>query len=75
MSINNTLLHKAFYSGNISKLQELLNDNTININLQDKNGETVLHIASRKGNKDIVLLLLKYGANIDIKNNFLTKSF
>lgn len=59
----NTLLHIYTNQGNIQKVQELLqkgeNPNTIG-----KGNYTPLEIASYKGFKEIVQLLLEYGANL-----------
>jgi len=38
------------------------------INIADKNGETLLHWAAVKGNKSLVEFLIDKGANIDAKN-------
>lgn len=41
-------------------------------NIKDKdrysNGNTLLHLAAQKGNKEIIELLLQYGANRNLKN-------
>ena len=42
---------------------------TRNIDLQDNNGQTALHIATEQGQVAIVLELLKVGANPNISDN------
>ena len=41
---------------------ELLLDNGADVNAKDKHGNTPLHKATLRGNKDIVELLRKHGA-------------
>lgn len=38
------------------------------INMQDENGQTLLHIACKKGNADMALVLIKNGANVLIQD-------
>ena len=40
------------------------------VNKQDKDGKTALFYAASGGNDDIVMLLLKSGADADIKDRF-----
>ena len=52
-----------------SKMVEMLiQSNEINVNKQDKDGNTALHIACRLCEADIVELLMKKGIDINIKN-------
>ena len=39
------------------------------VNAPDNNGDTALHIAAGKGDKKVVKMLLKYGADDALKNN------
>ena len=39
------------------------------MDIQNKNGETPLHIASRYGCAEIVKFLCEYGANLDIQDD------
>ena len=54
-------LHKAITLGDIKLTEDLLKKT--NPNVQDKEGNTPLHIASKKGYEKIVELLIEYGAN------------
>jgi ankyrin repeat protein len=48
-------------------MTELLIERGADINKQDPNGYTALHLATKAGHKDIVRLLLVKGANRDLK--------
>ncbi|CAD8174575.1 unnamed protein product [Paramecium pentaurelia] len=74
-----TVLHFACLHNNTKLIEitltycrdsNLLNQNQMIefINLQNKDGLTPLHMASFKGNLEIIKLLLQFGANSDIKN-------
>jgi ankyrin repeat protein len=39
------------------------------INLQDKNGDTALHLAATNNNFNVVKQLIDYGADVFLKNN------
>lgn len=58
----NVDLLDASFSGNITRVQEILRTN-VDINCQDKNGFTPLIMASAQGHILIVKLLLLNGAN------------
>ena len=45
-------------------------DAKANINSKDDNGETPLFLAAREGCEDMIRLLLKYGANIYVRNKY-----
>ena len=62
-------LYELCRSGNMSKLHELLKDNTINLDLQNKNGRTALHLACLYGHLSCAELLLENGANFDLEDN------
>ena len=67
--INNALL-AACKDGNISKAQEQL-ERKANVNCIDKkNNKTPLHVASRMGREDLVLVLLNHGANVHAKDKY-----
>lgn len=55
---------------NINTLNILLNKKLININTQNNNGDTPLHIAIQTSNIDICKLLVKIN---DIKNNIINQ--
>jgi ankyrin repeat protein len=61
----NSFLHYCIINNNY-EITEYLLDKGINSNIQNKNGETALLMASRKGYFRFVKLLLQYGANPDI---------
>ena len=42
--------------------------NGANVDIQDKNYETSLHIAARNGNKELALILLRNAANTELEN-------
>jgi len=67
------LLHIAiiFHNGDSRKLPIIvwLVNNGVNLNLQNKKGETALHLAIQNKNLKIVEILLKHGADIHIKDN------
>ena len=45
------------------------------VNLQNESGRTALHYASSKGHTEMVSLLIKHGANVEIKDSLGTNSF
>lgn len=68
---NNTPLHIAAREGNSKEIIELL---CKGLTEEEKNvrnylGETPLHVALKNSNKDTAILLIKDGADINIKNN------
>eukprot|EP01130_Rhizamoeba_saxonica_P010969 TRINITY_DN4533_c0_g1_i1.p1 TRINITY_DN4533_c0_g1~~TRINITY_DN4533_c0_g1_i1.p1 ORF type:complete len:107 (-),score=30.32 TRINITY_DN4533_c0_g1_i1:148-468(-) len=63
-----TLLHWAVDRGNL-ELTEILIDMGSNINFQNENGETPLHIAVLCEYDDIVKLLLEKGADTSVVDN------
>lgn len=42
--------------------------NNADLNHVEDNGDTALHIATKRGNIEIVKMLLDHGAKIDLKN-------
>lgn len=61
-------LHEAAKRGNISFLQECL-DNRVSVNGLDKAGNTPLHWAAHSGNADCLQLLLKSpGCQVNVQN-------
>lgn len=66
---NRTALHfNTLYNGNLDITKVLL-DNKINLDVQDKQGQTALHYAIALGKWDLSLMLVKAGANITLKDN------
>ena len=66
-----TALHYAASCGMVDLVKPLLNKcrSSEFIDATDNNGETALHTAARNGHKNAVKLLLKYGADMSLKNN------
>ena len=56
-------------TGNVEKLEELLDTNADFINLETPNGETALIWAAQNGNTDLIQMLLERGAFIDQQDN------
>lgn len=67
----NPLLFKLVANNNVTHLENILKNNkNININEQDKDGDTPLHIAIFLCNIKIINILLKYNANLLIKDKW-----
>ncbi|KAL5265074.1 hypothetical protein ACHWQZ_G005979 [Mnemiopsis leidyi] len=62
-----TLLHRAAITGDIDKLQFLLEENEIDVNSKDNAGWTPLHEACIKKHVECARLLLEYGAEVNAK--------
>lgn len=66
----NTPLYNVVNRGYLSSMVKLLTDKNIDVNkVNTKTGSTPLLIATIKGYKKLIPLLLKKGANINISNN------
>lgn len=65
----NTALHKAVIDYDLSYIQFLL-DAGADVNARNRSGETPAHIVARIDADDVFQLLLYYGADIYIRNNF-----
>lgn len=63
-----TALHLAIKAKQSYIAKLLVNNDRVDKNVQDANGNTPMHWATRKLLMDVVELLLKKGAKIDIKN-------
>lgn len=59
-------LHVAVKSGNIEEVRKILELPNLDINAKDKNGRTPLHIAAKEGFTDIIELLIKSSATVDV---------
>ncbi|MFP3017740.1 MAG: ankyrin repeat domain-containing protein [Candidatus Tisiphia sp.] len=59
-------LYVAVKSGNIEEVRKILELPNLDINAKDKNGRTPLHIAAKEGFTDIIELLIKSGATVDV---------
>lgn len=64
-------MHYASSSGMVNLVEPLLgkSHSTDFVNATDSNGDSALHIAAGKGDKKVVKILLKYGADEALKNN------
>ncbi|MBC8152128.1 MAG: ankyrin repeat domain-containing protein [Bacteroidetes bacterium] len=62
------LLHEATAKGAIRIAKELITLG-INLNQQDRNGQTPLHYAALRKNADIAQAILKAGGNTNIRDN------
>ena len=70
----NSNLHIAVKNNSIKLVKYFLNKNS-NPNELNKDGQTPLHLALKEGNKEIIDLLIKNGADISIKDNEGKKPF
>lgn len=71
---NQTAIHLAVVANSVDILNILLNhlgpiENENNLDIQDSNGDTALHLAVRHGNEYAVDALLKHEPNIHIRNS------
>jgi ankyrin repeat protein len=68
----NPLLFRLIANNQKDKLKFVLKNNqeNLNINIQDKDGDTPLHIAVFLCNLDIIKILINHGANIKIKDKW-----
>jgi len=58
-------IHHAAYEGDMKKVKEIIDRDPNEINVQDEQGFTPLHLASGKGHIEIVEFLLNHGADIE----------
>jgi ankyrin repeat protein len=66
-----TFLYWAFQYGDVSLIELLIYKYGANINApQDENGNTLLHLASKKNDIETIKRLHKYQANINARNKF-----
>jgi len=64
-------LFKAVHKQKLKEIQEILNNprsSFIDFNSQNSYGETILHVAARTENEEIIRLCLKLGADPFMKN-------
>ena len=60
----------AATSGNLDYIKKIISENAGRINEKDKEGNSLLHLAVRAGDTDIVKFLVSKGANVNIKDNY-----
>ena len=60
-------IHHAAYEGDLKKVREIIDRDPNQINVQDAQGFTPLHLASSKGHIEIVEFLLDHGADIELE--------
>lgn len=60
-----TLLHEAAKSGDIQRLIHLLEPGTENVDSEDKNSETSLHLAIKAKQIDAIKVLIFFRANLN----------
>jgi len=58
-----TSLHIATLRGHLNVLNHLIKNNLVDIHIPNNNGHTALSIAAEYGHDEIVLMLMKSGAN------------
>jgi ankyrin repeat protein len=51
------------------KFVQMLTENVTNINLRNDRGQTALHKASRRGDIDIIRIILNHGADVDTQDD------
>jgi hypothetical protein len=62
-------LHRAVMMNDIARVQHLVTGKKIDLNEQDDEGFSALHLAAQEFRKDIVRILLDHGAVVDIRDN------
>ena len=66
------LLFTGIMDGNIHEVIAMLDAGEVDVNSQNHNGQTPLHIAVEDGTQDMIKTLLKYGANPNIQDSLET---
>ena len=54
-----------FYAKSLETAQLLLSSGA-EVNVQNKKGQSVLHLSAREGHKDLIKLFVEYGANMEL---------
>ncbi len=70
VQLKSNAIFRLIANNNINELQYVLAHNNINLNNQDEDGDTPLHIAVFLCNYDACKLLIKSGSNIFIKDKW-----
>ncbi|CAH0395611.1 unnamed protein product [Bemisia tabaci] len=66
---NKTPFEIAIKCGNFERAKTLLQQNDIEINVENSDGETLLHTASEEGNVEVVKFLVDNGADVNARNH------
>ena len=64
---NSTALIPAAYFGHMACVEALLEHETVDIHARDKDKDQAVHLASRAGHNDILVLLIEKGADVSAK--------
>ncbi len=67
--LNAGAIHDAAKAGKLDEMQNQLESN-VDINIQDRDGQTALHIAAAEHHQDIVKFLLKSGADVTLRDRW-----
>lgn len=65
----NTALHMASANGHVDMVKFLINELKCDINIINNSGSSALSWAALNGQKEVVSILIKNGANVNTKNN------
>lgn len=65
---NNTALYWAAHAGHVTCIIPLLQCSNIDLNVQNKIGDSALHAAAWKGRAEAVAILLEHGADVMLTN-------
>lgn len=65
-------LFDAVQQNNVSRLNELLGTTTVNVNMKNRDGYTMLDRASKLGHAEVVKVLLDHGAKVNLKSHSMT---
>lgn len=69
-----TALHYAASTGDSSSVAELLAAGSVNANAQDAVGYSAVQIAAAEGHLDVLRLLLRHDANVNLHDNLVSSS-
>ncbi|XP_067670415.1 ankyrin repeat domain-containing protein 29-like isoform X2 [Haliotis asinina] len=69
----NNILHSACHGGHKDIVQNILLEESVDINSKDRDGSTAVMIAERKGYKDVVDLLVRNGADLPVHDEMETQ--
>lgn len=73
---NNGPLFDAAITGDTEKAAHVLDQNAGALDLEAKqsDGKTALHLAAERGNGEVVIMLLRRGAYVDTKDQFISRT-